>query len=1084
MIASLSSRVLRVLCWVTALMLGPALNVSAMTRLRVDDGLPNASIYQILQDDAGYIWLGSTNTGLLRYDGYSFETFELHATQEGKTSTVPDIDAMLLADGQLWLGTWGMGLSRLDVSTGVLSHYSTAADSALALHSNFIQSLFLDASKRLWIGCRDGLQRLDPDGSLHSIGRPDQPQSLVSQRVWAVRQSLDGRIWIATSQGLHWYSDTAGLSAAVMVPQLNQVEVRALHLQDGILWVVARNRLVALNTLSMQAADMPLPDQFPLINAVLAEPDGQLLLATFDGIYRFDPKRARLIGFDQSDLLLPGVNVRSLMIDKTGLLWAGSREKGLFYGRYSGSAFRSLDSWGPQLSKVAQLTPTSVLAEDKVVWLGTSDAVYRISRQPTLVQAFSVQSRVNAIRRDQAGQLWVGTDVGLWRYNESTAQLLPWQGSTALQASGLLNVRDVLSSQDGSLWLGLWQRGVLQLKPDGQWQYYLENELQQRLGDAVQSMALIEQQLWIGTRYSGTFVLDLKTGQLHNLATLLQSTEQQRADIQCIARGPDQTVLLCSSERLLQVDLKQRQITELTIQRDGPRLPLLGAYTDAQQNIWLMTAKGLKFKPYQQPLWVGFGQSDGLLNDEMLFNVWSASAEGELYLGTAGGLVLVRPAALWLNRQPPQVRVSAVRIGSTPLKPAILQHDWPELQLEPGQDVELSLASLDFHEPQRNQFRYLLEGIDSEWQYSQGRTRVLYHQLPAGHYRFVFNGSNQHGFFHPEPRQLRIRVLPHWWQRTEVMAMAALLLLLLVVAAHGYRLRHIRQINKLLQQSVQDRAHTQMALETMVTQRTKELEDSSVTLSLRSRQLEQSLARLAENNHELTRLNRLKDEFISTVSHELRTPLTSIRGAVGLVASGAVAPTSEHYQQLLQTALGNAERLSTLINDLLDVQKFESGHFQLHPIQLDLAQLVTEAVHAFNPYAQEYQVAVHMKLQPCVVLADAGRLRQVLDNLLSNAIKFSESGQSVQLTLFTKDQKARLEVQDQGCGISDEFRSRVFEKFSQADSSSSRKTEGTGLGLTICKSIIEAHQGQIGFYSQTGQGSTFWFELRLADSTD
>jgi signal transduction histidine kinase len=265
----------------------------------------------------------------------------------------------------------------------------------------------------------------------------------------------------------------------------------------------------------------------------------------------------------------------------------------------------------------------------------------------------------------------------------------------------------------------------------------------------------------------------------------------------------------------------------------------------------------------------------------------------------------------------------------------------------------------------------------------------------------------------------------------------------------------------------------------MVSERTKALEESSATLSLRSKQLELSLSQLAENNKELKRLNNLKDEFISTVSHELRTPLTSIRGAVGLLASKAVAEDSEHYHHLLQTALGNSERLSQLINDLLDLQKFESGNFSLELAPLDLKALVLQAIESISPFAGRYQVDIQTQLADACVNADKNRIRQVVDNLLSNAIKFSSVGQQVMVRLTVQQQIVHLEVQDQGTGIPQDFQARVFEKFSQADGSSSRKVEGTGLGLNICKTIISAHHGRIGFYSQPGQGALFWFELPL-----
>ena len=141
------------------------------TRLSVDDGLPNASIYKIVQDKDGYIWLGSTNTGLLRYNGYELEAFDVLPASVSNNILVPDIDALLIdQQDQLWIGSWGMGLSKVNTHTGKISHYSTQPDSALVLTSNYIQSLLLDKSDVLWIGTNKGLQRLLPDGTLQIVG--------------------------------------------------------------------------------------------------------------------------------------------------------------------------------------------------------------------------------------------------------------------------------------------------------------------------------------------------------------------------------------------------------------------------------------------------------------------------------------------------------------------------------------------------------------------------------------------------------------------------------------------------------------------------------------------------------------------------------------------------------------------------------------------------------------------------------------------------------------------------------------------------------------------------------------------------
>lgn len=1055
------------------------------TRLTVDDGLPNASIYRIVQDKEGYIWLGSTNTGLLRYNGYELEAFDVLPASVSNNILVPDIDALLMdQQDRLWIGSWGMGLSKVDTRTGKIEHYSDRPDSALVLTSNYIQSLLMDKSGAIWIGTNKGLQRLLPDGTLQIIGASDAAQPLINQRIWALVQTADDSIWIATSEGLHQWTEQDGLSRAYQAFGQNSVnnEMRTLFAHGNQLWVGGRGALFQFDRASSVFQAVPFYDDTvsPIINVLEADQQGNLLVGTFDGVYKVSLTSGAYEAFSDSKQLLAGINVRSLLVDRSGLLWVGSRERGLFYGRHQPSAFTDLTGWGEQAALLAKQQLTAVKVEDDFLWLGSADHFYQINRKTGAVLSLAMPARVNAITRTSQGELYIGSDIGLWQFDENKQQLVQLDTGRRSTTAQWQNVRDLVSLPDGSLWLGLWQNGFMRWDPEGKHQFWLQDMAQQKVGDAVQVVQEIKGKIWIGTRYSGLFVLDPANAELQSLKDLIPV--EQALDIQCIAQGPDDTVLLCSRSGLLSLDLQNRIVSGLAESLHGPKAELLGAYTDAQNNIWLLSAQGLSLKPYQQERLITFTEQDGLNNKEMIFKAFSVSKRGNLYLGTAGGLSIVNAELLWLNHHKSTTRVSGVWIDQKKLKPDIMQDPWSHIELKPGESISLELASLDYHDPKRNQFIYQLAGFDNGWQYSMGYTKVNYSQLEPGTYQFKAWGSNQHALFSDQPYLLTIEVLPLWWQQGWVIAGLGVALLLLLMAGHAYRLRHMRQINKLLQHSVQERAYNQTVLETMVEERTKALQDSSATLSLRTRQLEVSLSQLAENNRELKRLNNLKDEFISTVSHELRTPLTSIRGAVGLLASKAVAQDSEHYQKLLQTALGNSERLSQLINDLLDLQKFESGNFSLSFAETDMKQLVVQALESIAPYATRYQVSFQTELADGQVVADQTRIRQVVDNLLSNAIKFSAPGQTVRVQLTVLAERIRFEVQDQGSGIPDSFRNRIFEKFSQADGSTSRKAEGTGLGLNICKTIIAAHQGEIGFESEPEQGAMFWFELPLQQS--
>ena len=232
---------------------------------------------------------------------------------------------------------------------------------------------------------------------------------------------------------------------------------------------------------------------------------------------------------------------------------------------------------------------------------------------------------------------------------------------------------------------------------------------------------------------------------------------------------------------------------------------------------------------------------------------------------------------------------------------------------------------------------------------------------------------------------------------------------------------------------------------------------------------------------ERRRIEQLKDEFVSTVSHELRTPLTSIAGSLGLLAGGAAGPLPEKAARLIQIAQANSQRLVRLINDILDIEKIESGKLRLEMTALDLRDIAARAIEGVRGYAEELGVELTLaEGEAAPVRGDADRLIQVVTNLLSNASKFSPRGGEVRITVDPETRVARLSVADQGPGIPDTFRARIFSKFAQADGSDTRAKGGTGLGLAIAREIAERHGGRLWFESAEGEGATFYLDLPLA----
>ncbi|GMU02567.1 hypothetical protein KH5H1_66870 [Corallococcus caeni] len=236
-------------------------------------------------------------------------------------------------------------------------------------------------------------------------------------------------------------------------------------------------------------------------------------------------------------------------------------------------------------------------------------------------------------------------------------------------------------------------------------------------------------------------------------------------------------------------------------------------------------------------------------------------------------------------------------------------------------------------------------------------------------------------------------------------------------------------------------------------------------------------ARLLEEERQ--RVERMKNEFISTVSHELRTPLTSIRGSLGLLCGGVAGPLDAQVAQMVGIAHKNSERLLRLINDILDLEKMESGRLDLHLAPTEVAPLLAQALQAHQGYAAEYGVRLEAVVDAPHARArvDEDRFIQVLANLLSNAIKFSPQGERVTLSLTREAGALRVDVRDYGPGIPEAFQARVFQKFAQADSSDTRRRPGTGLGLSIAQGLVARMGGTLRFTTTPGAGTRFSFDL-------
>lgn len=980
-------------------------------QLTMDDGLQSNQVRAILQDERGFIWIG-TQGGLCRYDGvvlhsypmkdigssqsvaalqadgknglylaveqhvyhFAFDTeqFELLPIEQEQMVTSLFADA----EGNLWISTDGWGVVKYTPETKQIKQY------ALGEIGGKVGQVYVDADNQVWALTNQAGQavwRLNKSkDAFQAAGlKSDVPYGSVS-----MLQDSNGQRWLGTwEHGLMRMHDDGTLEPMPAPTSGDCLHIHAMReLSDQQLLVGSDDGLWLFDERE-HTFQSYLPQRF--VNAVALDREGGLWVGTFYGGVTYVSPIAR-----RFDAVQGGITAR-FCEDRYGHIWVASDDRGV--GCYQQG--RYLESF-PGHDRLSQLNAHALCVDGDDLWMGTfTDGVYvlqistgRLRHYEALGDPFSLPSaNASALLRDHRGRMWVATVGGLCRYDRSADRF------EHIMNLGALPV-DMEEDAGGRVWISTQGDGLYRYDPDGQTMHYLHaDDNEATLADNLVNCALIDSEgtLWAGTQ-NGLCRYD---AEIDNF-------------------------------RYVRLDVPKQAVASI-VEDEGV--------------LWLSGDCGvLKYMPGQSVQ--RFTRHDGLVSEQFQTNACLKSSDGRIYFGTIRGFNSFYPYQIKVNQQLPPVYITGVEIynhpvevGSWRLPVALSSLDRLDIWSD-DHSFSLAFASLSYCSPEKNIYAYMLEGFDKEWQYVGHDHKATYTNLPTGTYTFRVRATNNDGIWSDHEASLVIEVHPpRWWSLPAkifyVLLAIGLIWLLLQWRLKGAERRHKKEMALLSEAKEQEVREARMKFFTMIAHEIR------TPVSLIIGPLEQ----LKEEIHKQTQQHAVKE---------------------GNTSLG-----------LLDTIDRNAHRLLELVNQLLDFRKIDQSRQEVSFSVQNIPELLRSTAEGFRQALE--QGGHHFKVvcpeESFTAVVDRDAIVKVVSNLLSNAKKYTRDSIELRCKLQPGGQQFCIEVEDNGLGIDPDYRQRVFDPFFQTKGSK----PGTGLGLSIVKHVVDIHHGKVEVDSEQGQGTTF-----------
>jgi signal transduction histidine kinase/CheY-like chemotaxis protein/ligand-binding sensor domain-containing protein/HPt (histidine-containing phosphotransfer) domain-containing protein len=1021
-------------------------------RVSANYGLPNGYIYDIKEDRFGFLWFG-VNEGLFRYDGYEFKAYR-HDVRDSTTLSSTNIQAICESrNGEIWLGT-GHGLNLLDRRTGKVQRFFPAPRNETTTKIfNFIRSVFEDSRGNLWLASHSSKNffRFDKT-SKRFISTKQQGKPTARHYIRAFLEDRSGKVWASTSYGLL---------------RLNEGDSTFQHI-------------------------LPHPDTASnfnkLINGICEAPDGSFWLATAAGLVNWNPATNAInTGFLPKDLEDSPLDY--LMLDRRGNPWFALAKNGL--GVYDikqkkFSHFKYRPNWINSLNN----NVVTCLYEDRFmnIWVGTNNGFSKISLDNSGFDWHlnegsdgNLSNNIFNVFRDSKGTIWTKTPEGFFTMEKGSYEGKKIEGVP--QPPLGIGYDNFLEDHEGGIWLTISGDGIYRRAPNEK----IFRKIPMR--DTLSKVSIIKMSVdnkdgnifWLGTN-DGLCRLNWKTKEQAWYKPLDDLAEIANNRIIIYKQFGDHEIWVyyTISNSLGRFDKRTKKF-ELFLPSPEDGAVLEGIVKDMEigkdGNIWIPTSFGLTNFNIHTKKFAMFGKREGLLENELQSvvvdkkeQVWVSgnrffarfdpvsrtfqnyliskkilqfhpkskhlSEDGTICFGSLNGVISFHPDHIRKHRLPPTVVLTDFKVKTESYlldepfeatKEILLSHH--------ENDITFEFSGIHYINPLANEYKCRLVGFDNNWRQLGNEHKVSYTNLDPGEYTFQAIAANSDGVWGEAGLSIRLTITPPFWQTLWFKSLIALMMVSI-----GYAIFKNRQ--------------NQLALK-----RQKEIAEQSA---------------------------EYKTRFLADVSHEIRTPMNAV---IGLSRLALDTPLNDKQTKFIRAIQQSSQNLLTIINDLLDHTKLESGKFAFVRKPFDLALLVDQLNDTLHFQAAEKGLAFLVKTSPALpthLLGDPLRLNQILTNLLGNAIRFTEAGKVWLDIQQTQEQgssvKFRFEVGDTGIGIAKDQLEHIFERFNQAHPDVAVTQEGTGLGLSIARQLVERQGGQLFIESEPGKGTRLWFELDFEKS--